>query len=83
MESQKEKHGRRAIFEGIMADNFPKLMKDMNPQIDRKVLVKAGRWLRTLLLLLPKRRQEMKQLCPGDGVQVGDTASFGTCSRQR
>lgn len=36
------KNGRKAIFEGIMVDNFPKLMKGMNLQVQRAPQIHTG-----------------------------------------
>lgn len=36
------KNGRKAIFERIMVDNFPKLMKDMNLQVQRARQIQIG-----------------------------------------
>lgn len=36
------KNGRKAIFERIMVDNFPKLMKDMNLQVQRAQQIQIG-----------------------------------------
>ena len=39
---RRKKNRRKVIFEGIMVDNFPKLMKDMNLQIQRAQQIQIG-----------------------------------------
>lgn len=42
IEVTEEENGEKAIFEGIMVDNFPKLMKGMNRQVQRAQQIRIG-----------------------------------------